>query len=299
MKSDIACFAFQLVAFDACTRVYRQLAQRLINVIALESDLNDLQGTLDGVWDWGQEYGMELGRDKCSVLFWPSGKPHKLRNYSRVLDIEDDCSSIVGYDNWGRLDMEGLVDQHGHYEYTTPDGIIPMVEQYRYLSITLDTRLGDSRTVVAGERSMELDFAFLQAKKGLKILHSLRPFLTDRFCPISIKVLVVRNLVYSKMLYGAEFIGFQQLHAEPMQRVVNLAAKWIMGLSDGNTQTDAFSLCFELGLPPVHQELCAMRARLCFKLNAHIDGGLNTWIQCLWDNGPDPKYRNLTWVTAS
>ena len=30
MKSDIACFAFQLVAFDASTRVHRQLGQRLM-----------------------------------------------------------------------------------------------------------------------------------------------------------------------------------------------------------------------------------------------------------------------------
>ena len=73
-------------------------------------------------------------------------------------------------------------------------------------------------------------------------LHELRPFLMDRFCPIQLKVALVRNLVYPTMLYGAEFVGFQKLHAEPLQRVINLAAKWIMGLAKHSTSTDAFYL---------------------------------------------------------
>jgi exonuclease III len=269
------------------------------DVIALESKLTDIQRTLHGVWNWGIDYGMELGSDKCGVMLWPSSKDRQLRRKT-VLDIESDCSSIDGVDPWNGYEMDDLVYQHDNNDYFTIDGVIPTVQHYKYLGITMDTRLGDSRKIITGARSMELDFAFLQAKKGLNILHSLRPFLTDRFCPLAIKVMVVRNLVYSKMLYGAEFIGFQQLHADPMQRVINLAAKWILGLSGSNTQTDAFTLCFELGLPPVHQELCAMRARLCFKLDAHLDGGLGTWIQDLWDNPPPVKHAMpLSWATTS
>lgn len=272
------------------------------DVVALESKLKDIQQTLVNVGDWGRKYGMDLGRDKCGVIMWPSSKPRDLRVRNRILDFEtgSDHSSLVGVDPWNGADMLDLVDQHDQHDYTSPEGIIPTVQHYKYLGITLDTRLGDPRRIVTGERSMELEFAFLQAKKGTKVLHALRPFLTDRFCPIQLKVLIVRNLLYSKMLYGAELIGFQQLHAEPMQRVVNTAAKWILGLSSANTQTDAFTLCFELGLPPVHQELCAMRARLCFKLDSHRDGGLQTWIQHLWDNPPDTVHNgSQTWVTAS
>ena len=101
------------------------------------------------------------------------------------------------------------------------------------------------------------------------------------------------------MLYGAEFIGFQALHAEPMQRVINMAAKWILGLQKHNTSTDAFTLCYELGLPPVHQELCAMRARLCYKLEAHTNGGLHTWIQDLWDGPPTITQNRQSWVSQS
>ena len=272
------------------------------DVVALESKLKDVQETLVNVWNWGQKFGMDLGRDKCGVILWPSAKPRDLRRRAlAVLDLESDSehSSIEGVDPWNG-DMFDLIDQHDQHDYTMPEGIIPTVQHYKYLGITLDTRLGDPRRIVTGERSMELEFAHLQAKKGIKVLHALRPFLTDRFCPIQLKVLIVRNLLYSKMLYGAELIGFQQLHAEPMQRVINTAAKWILGLSSANTQTDAFSLCFELGLPPVHQELCAMRARLCFKLDSHRDGGLSTWIQHLWDNPPEVILNgSQSWVTAS
>jgi hypothetical protein len=111
--------------------------------------------------------------------------------------------------------------------------------------------------------------------------------------------MTVRNLVYSKMLYGAELIGFQAVHAEPMQRVMNIAAKWIMGMQHRNTQVDAFTLCYELGLPPVHQEMSALRARLAFKLRAHTDGGLNSWLQKLYDSPPTDIGSSHTWVTLS
>ena len=94
-------------------------------------------------------------------------------------------------------------------------------------------------------------------------------------------------------------IGFQAVHAEPMQRVINVAAKWIMGLQSKNTLTDAFTICFELGFPPVHQEMCALRARLNYKLEAHTDGGLNDWLQTLYDSPPTDLGVSHTWVTLS
>jgi len=277
------------------------------DVIALENSLEDTQKTLDGIYEWGQTYGMDIGHDKSGVIFWPSDLPLQTRRKT-IIDFDSDCSSII----WGEdpvketqpneswwTEMRELEFQHDHYIYSTPEGVIPMVKNYKYLGIVVDTRLGNPRKVTVGNRSMELDFAHVQAKKGLKVLHSLRPFLTDRFCPIVLKVAMVRNLVYSKMLYGAEFIGFQALHAEPIQRVINMAAKWILGLQKHNTSTDAFTLCYELGLPPVHQELCAMRARLCYKLEAHTDGGLHTWIQTLWDGPLTISQNRQSWVTQS
>jgi hypothetical protein len=175
-----------------------------------------------------------------------------------------------------------------------PEGPILTVDAYKYLGITVDGRLGDPRKVVVGEQSMELDFAMMQAKKGMRQLHTLWPFLTNCFCPIHLKVALVRNLIYPTMLYGLEFIGFQKLHSDPLQRVINVAAKWIVGLHRSNTSTDVFSLCYKLGLLPIFLKMSTMRARLRIKLDAHLP--LKTWIQELWDNPAAYPSRHLTWV---
>jgi exonuclease III len=270
------------------------------DVIGLERNREGIQDMLDGVRDWGKDLGMELGRDKCGVIMWPGKVNAQKRKRMRdALDLDlSDCSSVED-DVGNRPDAEELEFQHDHFIYTITEGVIPTVKKYKYLGITIDTRLGDPRRIISGKRSMELEFAYSQATKGMKILHSLRPFLTDRFCPMTIKTAMVRNLIYSKMLYGSELIGFQAVHAEPMQRVINVAAKWIMGLQSKNTLTDAFTICFELGLPPVHQEMCALRARLNYKLEAHTDGGLRDWLQKLYDSPPTDLGTSHTWVTLS
>jgi len=269
------------------------------DVIGLESRLEDVLQMLDNVEEWGVDFGMELGREKCGVMMWPGRAVRNLRRRpNRVLDLEgDDNSSVEGADDWGGNDMCELEFQHDHVIYSTAGGLVPTVQTYKYLGINVDTRLGDPRKVLPGRRSLELEFAHFQAKKGMRLVHALRPFLTDKFCPIVLKVAMVRNLVYSKMLFGAELIGFQALHAEPMQRVINTAAKWIMGLQHRNTQCDAFTLCFELGFPPIHQEMCALRARLAFKLESHE--GLNTWLQALYDNPATSVGNYLSWVTLT
>jgi exonuclease III len=269
------------------------------DVVCLESRLEDVQTALDCIVDWGKKYGMELGRDKCGIMMWYGRNERRLRARVDVLDVDSEASSVVGNDDWGDNTMLDLEFQHDHMIYLTEDGVIPSVKQYKYLGINVDKRLGDPRKVIPGERSMELEFAHFQAKKGMRIIHALRPFLTDAFCPIVLKVAMVRNLVYSKMLFGAELIGFQALHAEPMQRVINVAAKWIIGLQHTNTQCDSMTLCYELGLPPIHVEMCALRARLAFKLEAHTDGGLNTWLQTLYDRPSPPRGNFQTWVSLT
>ncbi|KAN0128154.1 hypothetical protein V8E53_014069, partial [Lactarius tabidus] len=208
---------------------------------------------------WGQKYGMDLGRDKCGVML-----------------CKDEDNNVD-------VDLGEIEAAHREAVYSTPEGTIQTVTSYKYLGMTMDEDLGDPRKVVVSERSMEYNFTIIQSKKGLKILHTLRPFLTDCFCPIQLKVALVRNLIYPSMLYGVEFIDFQKLHAKPMQRIVNIAVKWIMGLARSNTSTDAFTLSYKLGLLPIFLEMSAARARLGYKLDIGHEK-LKTWIQQLFDN---------------
>jgi hypothetical protein len=109
-----------------------------------------------------------------------------------------------------RTSADWLEFDHSNKIYNVWGELIPTVKSYKYLRIMVNERLGDPRKVIVGERSMDLEYAHSQAKKGMAKLHVLRPFLTDRFCPIQLKVALVRNLVYTSMLYGAEMIGFHE-----------------------------------------------------------------------------------------
>ena len=57
----------------------------------------------------------------------------------------------------------------------------------------------------------------------------------------------------------------------------------IMGLAKHSTSLDAFTLCYELGLPPSFLEMAAARAQLGYKLSIGQEK-LKTWIQQLYDN---------------
>jgi hypothetical protein len=260
------------------------------DIVLLSDGVESTQRAVTGIYDWGKKYGMDLGRDKCGVLLCKGKEVDAVprRRVNRVLDFESD--------NEEEGTLEQIYTAHKEAIYGTPEGTIPTVSTYKYLGITMDKDLSDSRKVVVSEQSMEYKFALLQSKKGMRQLHELQPFLTDRFCPVHLKVALVRNLVYPTMLYGAEFIGFQMLHANPLQRVVNIAAKWILGLASQNTTTDAFTLCYELGLLPIFLEMSAAHARLGLKLNIGLEK-LKTWIQQLFDNPACYSTRHQTWVT--
>ncbi|KAF8258019.1 hypothetical protein EI94DRAFT_1708406 [Lactarius quietus] len=65
-----------------------------------------------------------------------------------------------------------------------------------------------------------------------------------------------------------------------------------------NTSTDAFTLSYKLGLPPMFLEMSAARARLGLKMKVGSEP-LKTWIQQLFRNQVTYKTRHQTWVTQT
>ena len=237
------------------------------DVIALENSVENAQKVCNSLEQWAQKWGMELGIAKCGVLCWSKD--------------------------------EEVLKKHKETTYMAGDAEIPKVDKYKYLGIWVDERLTESR----GDRdnrsnTLEREYAKLQANKGLKALFAMKPFLTDRHVPTTLKVHAVRNLVMSKMLYGAEWIGYLSANAVPMERVLHKAVKWIVGYKDvGVEGIDPFTLCFELGLPTVEEEIHARRTRLVAKLQ-RSDHGLKTWLAALWQE-PIGIVGKKTWVTGS
>jgi exonuclease III len=232
------------------------------DVVGLEETPAKAKEFAQGVWRWGQKWGMDMGIPKCGVICWAAGPI--VRN------------------------------QHRNIVYDTPAGVIPKVESYKYLGVDINSDLVDSRGNLEGRANVEMAFSRSQAAKGKKVLHQLRPLLTDRKCPLYLKTMLIRNFVMSKMLYGAEFIGWKKRNADPMQAVVNTAVKWAVGARGTTNLFEGFTLCYELGLPTIEEEINGRRARLIAKLGSG-QKKLKTWIQILFDSGFTHMKR--TWIT--
>ena len=200
---------------------------------------------------------MELGINKCGVMHWPWGP---------------DAPSI---DN---------------VKFLTEDGEIPVVKEYKYLGVWFDSSLGDHRSGTSKwGPSLELENSKRRAAEGLKAVHALRPLLTDRFCPLASKILLIRNMVIPLMVYGAEWTGFRQIHAAPLQRVVNYAIRLAIGVSAKSNTYDYITLTYELRIPTMEVDMACRRTRLHTKLSTpDTKLQLRTQIQTLMNNREIP-----------
>lgn len=227
------------------------------DLLCLVENKEQAQQVVTGLDNWCKKWGMELGLPKCGVMMWPWGpSAPSLQNET----------------------------------FRTASGEVPVVTEYKYLGVWLDQTLGDHRSGTSKwGPSLELENSKRRAAEGLKAAHALRPILTDRHCPISLKVLLIHNLIVPLMAYGAEWTGFRQTHAEPLQRVVNMAIRWAVGVSAKSNTYDFMTLTYELRIPTMETEMAGRRTRLHAKLKtSEEDKKLKTQIQVLMDNKDIP-----------
>lgn len=209
------------------------------DLVCLERNVREARERCINLQKWGEKWGMELGLDKCGVMLWSIDPEVKAEFDSTTFD--------------------------------TAVGIVPKVAEYKYLGIMVTPYLGvfmgkDPSLPVPGGRTDAMNHALAQAAKGLRALGTLKPLLLDKYCPVPLKVELVRSLVYPVMTYGGEFIGFNKRHSAPMQRVIDMAMRWILGLRRTNRQVAGLTLSLDLGLPPMYEVLAGLRARLHAKL---------------------------------
>ncbi|THH27478.1 hypothetical protein EUX98_g6712 [Antrodiella citrinella] len=225
------------------------------DLILLEENLLRARGACEKLADWAKKWGMELGLQKCGVMLWSTSE-EEIALYSDT-------------------------------EFDTPAGRIPQVDRYKYLGIWVDRSLVNHRSGPGeGEVSgLELQHSKAQAQKGERAVHQMRPLLTDRNCPLALKVDLIRNLIMPLMLYGSEWTAFRQTHAAPLQRVVNMAARWALGVFAKLTSFDGMTMCHALRIPSVEEEMVARRTRLQAKLE-HGHPKMRTWLQILWGDDP-------------
>ena len=209
------------------------------DLVCLENSLVHARRRCERLVEWGEKWGMELNFGKCGIMLW-------------------------SYD-------EALRREYDEMDFATAHGTFPKVSSYKYLGIDVDENLqvfmgSDPRSTVRDGHTTTYQHAKERADKGLKTLGVLKPVLCDRFCPLPLKVELVRSFVLSVMTYGGEFIGFNKKNVAPIQRVMDLATRWIMGFRKSNKRVAGLTLSVEMGLPMVYEYMAGMRARLYHKL---------------------------------
>lgn len=229
------------------------------DLVALEATPAAAKTFCENIYNWGVKWGMELGIKKCGVMLWSDSEIDKIL--------------------------------HDATDFTTPDGDLPKVNEYKYLGITMNKNLPKSRAYGGNE----LDHVKIQAAKGEKALNAIRPLLRNPDWPLPVKVALIRTLVMSVMIYGAEWVGYKQLHAMPIKRVLSKALKLAMGNSSKSNFFDYMTLSYELGIPTAEEEQASLRARLSAKLK--YTDGIKTWLKILHENPLRSLQR--TWVTTN
>lgn len=229
------------------------------DLVALESTLEDAKAFCQRIYDWGLKWGMELGVAKCGVLLWTESEEER-RAYEAT-------------------------------SFLTPAGELPRVAVYKYLGIEMQEDLPGSRA----RGGNELEHVKKMAKKGEKALNAVRPLLRNPDWPLPVKIALIRTLVMSVMVYGSEWVGYKQLHARPIQRVISKALKLAMGNSSKSLAYDYMTLSYELGIPTVEEEQAALRARLSAKLQ--FTKGIKTWLKTLHEQ--PLVSRSRTWVSTT
>ena len=231
------------------------------DLLCLVEKKEQAQAVITKLEQWCEKWGMELGLAKCGVMMW----------------------------RWS--DLAPTLDE---VHFTTKQGEIPVVTEYKYLGIWLDTSLVNHRS---GESkwgsSLEMVNSKRRAAEGHKAAHALRPILTDRYCPLSLKILLIQNLIVPLMTYGAEWTGFRQKHAEPLQRVVNMAVRWAIGVSAKSVTYDFLTLTYELRVPTMESEMAGRRTRLHAKTTkGEPEDRLKTQLQELVDHEDIPEVKS-------
>ena len=217
----------------------------------LESSSGDLRGICKiarRVDEWCQEWEMSVGIKKCGAMCVGTGK---------AADTADKLHKELAewYQDEERQDF--LLVLGGDK--------VPVVEEYVYLGLIL-TRKMDLDAMVEG-----------RVKKAEKAYRSIKLLLADQSTPVAIRVMVLKAVVSATLLYGSEIWGMSQARVKGAQALINKALRVMAGCKEKDSSLQVAALWREFGVPPVHAEASARRARALVKYP-----NLKTWIGVLF-----------------
>ena len=116
---------------------------------------------------------------------------------------------------------------------------MPIVKEYRYLGILLN-------------EGLDLDYAARdRAEKLKKTLFSTAHFLKTRSIPSHIRIDVLKALIGTKAVYGAELFGFSAERSSLFQKWINMGLRWCFDVGSKHYTLSNVVMWEEAHYPPI------------------------------------------------
>jgi hypothetical protein len=126
------------------------------------------------------------------------------------------------------------------HHWSLQNQALPVVDSYCYLGIDIRQDLSLSPWLEK------------KASKARKAYYAIRPVLQCHSIPVWIRVLMVRTLIESRLRYGCELHGSNQAANRPLQQVLTMALKSVIGSPKSkNSIYGANALYDEFKVPPI------------------------------------------------
>lgn len=218
----------------------------------LSGTAEDLASSLQSVCSWSDRMELSFGIDKCGLLCFNGILP------------PNNPETIFGDKTIWQINGQ----------------TIPVVDHYTYLGLDFYADLDLKKMITP------------RTEKGRRVLNHFAPFFKCPTIPYTAKLTILRSIVVSTMLYGAEIWGMRVKRGEIQQTLINRALRWILNFRGPITLLSIGAMHSELRVVPFKAQIATRRARGYIKFPT-----LNTWIATLCANPLRLRVKN--WFTIT
>jgi len=190
------------------------------DAVLLASSAQDIQAALKKLQKWCDTYHMQVGHDKCGLMV-PLPEFRHLHQQAKEASEQFVCQKRP----------------------------IPVVDQYTYLGLCIDTHL-DITTMRQGRE-----------EAGEQALRAMTPLLAHTRVPLALKALCIKGMLLPTLTYGAEIWGIQP-HGTVLANIYSDAMQLAMVSSRKSKATYRREFAvMELGLPSLQASIITSTIR--------------------------------------
>ncbi|OMJ08715.1 RNA-directed DNA polymerase from mobile element jockey [Smittium culicis] len=169
------------------------------------------------------------------------------------------------------------IGQSTNMIFTVQGGIVPQVEEYKYLGIMFNKRWNHVSAIKNN------------TDNARKALNGMYYFLARKKIPIALRTIIIRSVLLPIATYGGEIFGMSQARNNKIQSILDTATRLVLGAG----KTAAITrIREELRITPVNTKTAISRERAYYKWHKS-----RTWISDLIEF--PMKSKLATWVSGT